>query len=126
MGYLTKLKSVKCKYFEDSIKKSAPRFKPECKFGNACHYRHEHPDTKEPYVFTKEQLNGYHRKAKARARLRPRPPPAEQDVYADRMQRFEDFLAEQNIVPDAIHLENSFDDRLLPHMDRLRDILQGR
>ncbi|KAH8668280.1 hypothetical protein BGZ60DRAFT_515670 [Tricladium varicosporioides] len=117
IGYLAKLKTVKCMYFEDSIKKSAPRFKPECKFGNACHYSHQHPDTKEPYVFTKEQLSGYHKKA--RTRFRPRIPPAGQGVYADQIRRFEDSLEESNIAPDAIHLDDGFDGRLLPQMDRL-------
>jgi E3 ubiquitin-protein ligase makorin len=54
--YLARLKTLPCRYFEESIKNSAPGFMPKCKFGNRCHYLHSHPVTKQPYVFSAKEL----------------------------------------------------------------------
>jgi E3 ubiquitin-protein ligase makorin len=53
-GYLARLKTIPCRYFEQSIQDSVDKFK--CQFGNSCHYAHIHPVTKQPYVFSKEEL----------------------------------------------------------------------
>lgn len=43
-----------------------PNLRPKCKFGNGCHYAHKDPITKEPYIFSDEEMH--------RARRRPRQP----------------------------------------------------
>jgi len=55
-GYLGRLKTIPCRYFEQSIKDSSPDYKFKCQFGNNCHYLHTHPTTKEPYTFSEEEL----------------------------------------------------------------------
>jgi len=57
-GYLARLKEIPCRYFEQSVKDSdsTAGLKFKCQFGNSCHYAHTHPITKEPYIFSKEEL----------------------------------------------------------------------
>lgn len=55
-GYLERMKNIPCRYFEQSAKDSAPDYKFKCQFGNNCHYLHIHPDTKEPYIFSQEEM----------------------------------------------------------------------
>ena len=43
---------------------SEQSLRPKCKFGNGCHYSHQHPATKEQYIFSEAELN--------RGRSRPR------------------------------------------------------
>lgn len=54
--YLGRLKTIPCRYFEESIERTEPDYKFKCKFGNNCHYSHIHPVTKEQYVFSEEEL----------------------------------------------------------------------
>jgi E3 ubiquitin-protein ligase makorin len=58
-GYLARLNTIPCRYFEQSIKdsdSSTGEYKFKCQFGNGCHYAHTHPTSKEPYVFSEEEL----------------------------------------------------------------------
>jgi E3 ubiquitin-protein ligase makorin len=55
-GYLARLKTIPCRYFSQSAKDSSPEYKFKCQFGNGCHYAHTHPITKQPYIFSKEEL----------------------------------------------------------------------
>ncbi|CZR57860.1 uncharacterized protein PAC_07749 [Phialocephala subalpina] len=69
-GYLGRMKNIPCRYFEQSAKDSAPDYKFKCQFGNNCHYSHTHPDTKEPYVFSQQELKPERTSRRAdRARL---------------------------------------------------------
>jgi E3 ubiquitin-protein ligase makorin len=73
--YLSRLKSIPCRYFERSVECSMPNFRPKCKFGNGCHYAHTHPITKEPYIFSDVQIN---RSRRRRSLPRPHTPDAEE------------------------------------------------
>jgi E3 ubiquitin-protein ligase makorin len=67
--YLGRLKTISCKHFEQSIKDSTPpNYKFKCQFGNHCHYLHTHPITKDPYIFSEEELER-RRKPRRRAQL---------------------------------------------------------
>lgn len=75
-NYLRRKKQIPCKYFEDCVSRwrdynaqrnaqvmlnhSPPRqdtpFRPRCRFANDCHYAHLHPETRQPYVFSAEDL----------------------------------------------------------------------
>lgn len=68
-GYLGRLKTIPCQYFEKSIKDTSPNYKPKCQFGNHCHYLHIHPDTGEPYKFSEEELRTRRRPGRRRAQL---------------------------------------------------------
>ena len=54
-GYLSRLKTIPCRYFQQSVEDSKRNFRPKCRFGNSCHYAHTHPVTKEPYIFSDEE-----------------------------------------------------------------------
>jgi E3 ubiquitin-protein ligase makorin len=63
------LKTIPCKHFEQSIKDSTPPdYKFKCQFGNHCHYSHTHLITKDPYIFSEEELQR-RRKPQRRAQL---------------------------------------------------------
>lgn len=67
--YLGRLRTIPCKHFEKSINDSAPPdYKFKCQFGNHCHYSHAHPITKEPYIFSEEELQR-RRKPRMRAQM---------------------------------------------------------
>jgi E3 ubiquitin-protein ligase makorin len=66
--YLSRLQNIPCRYFEQSVEDTMPDFRPKCKFGNSCHYAHRHPLSKEPYIFSEEEIN------RSRRRRRPRQP----------------------------------------------------
>lgn len=57
--YLARLKTIPCRYFEDSVKQQhkSAAFKPICKFGNDCHYAHTHPIARQPYIFSSAELD---------------------------------------------------------------------
>ncbi|KAF4624335.1 hypothetical protein G7Y89_g13833 [Cudoniella acicularis] len=82
-GYLSKLKTIRCRYFEESIEKSAPEFKPKCQFGNTCHYLHIHPITKEQYTFSQEELNQFRRRRPKQRSTRSRTSTIEQMLIMD-------------------------------------------
>ncbi|PGG96202.1 hypothetical protein GX51_07943 [Blastomyces parvus] len=81
--YLTRLKVIPCRYFEESIQRWRelpiienpdpevggllhPSFSGECLFGNECHFAHIHPITKEPYTFTRQEISSMKRANHAR------------------------------------------------------------
>jgi E3 ubiquitin-protein ligase makorin len=69
--YLSRLKTIPCRYFEQSIKDSAaPEYKFKCQFGNSCHYSHKNPTTEEPYTFSQEELDRMKRKTRRPGRAR--------------------------------------------------------
>ena len=57
--YLARLKTIPCRYFEDSVRQQheSSAFKPVCRFGNDCHYAHTHPITRQPYIFSSAELD---------------------------------------------------------------------
>ncbi|OJD18966.1 hypothetical protein AJ78_01078 [Emergomyces pasteurianus Ep9510] len=72
--YLARLKAIPCRYFEESIQRWRelpiienpdsvaggllhPAFSGECLFGNECHFAHNHPITKAPYIFTRNEIS---------------------------------------------------------------------
>ena len=50
-----------------------------CGFGNNCHYAHINPDTKEPYIFSQEELNTM-KAGHARKKRRDRDRMAQQEM----------------------------------------------
>lgn len=67
-GYLGRLKTIPCRYFEESARETAPEYKFKCPFTNHCHYLHIHPVTNEPYTFTQSEISN--RRERGRRRLR--------------------------------------------------------
>ncbi|OAX81528.1 hypothetical protein ACJ72_04136 [Emergomyces africanus] len=82
-GYLARLKVIPCRYFEESIQRWQelpiienpdpavggivyPAFSGECLFGNECHFAHNHPLTKAPYIFTSKEIASMKRANHAR------------------------------------------------------------
>ncbi|KAK2759021.1 hypothetical protein FQN54_003120 [Arachnomyces sp. PD_36] len=73
-SYLSRLKTIPCRYFEHSVQRKRIGFrnaKLNCGFGNNCHYAHIDPDTQEPYIFSTAELNTMKaRRAHKRSRAR--------------------------------------------------------
>ncbi|KUJ15113.1 uncharacterized protein LY89DRAFT_736168 [Mollisia scopiformis] len=65
-GYLRRLKTIPCRYFEQSAMDTAPDYKFKCQFRNHCHYSHIHPVTKEPYTFPPGELQPRRRHRRGR------------------------------------------------------------
>ncbi|WEW54907.1 zinc finger, C3HC4 type (RING finger) domain containing protein [Emydomyces testavorans] len=79
-GYLSKLKKIPCRYFEEEVKRwreavaafdagevesclvSPLRFRPRCFFANQCHYAHIDPATNKPYTFSPQEIRWMKRK----------------------------------------------------------------
>lgn len=57
--YLARLKTIPCRYFEESVKqqRQSSTFRLVCRFGNDCHYAHNHPITRQPYIFSSAELD---------------------------------------------------------------------
>ena len=58
--YLSRLKKIPCRYFENSVQRQRDGVRNArltCGFGNNCHYAHINPTTQEPYVFSAAELN---------------------------------------------------------------------
>jgi hypothetical protein len=46
--------------------------KPICRFGNDCQYRHAHPVTSEPYIFSPAELDAMRERPRRNRRRGPR------------------------------------------------------
>lgn len=69
-GYLARLKTIPCQYFEASVKcrQESYAFKPVCRFGNDCHYAHIHPVNRQPYIFSSAELDEMKSKRRVKRR----------------------------------------------------------
>ncbi|PGH11023.1 hypothetical protein AJ80_07299 [Polytolypa hystricis UAMH7299] len=123
-SYLARLRRIPCRYFEDSLKswreardannsstgsassnyrsyQSRPR--PECRFGNSCHYSHMNPVTDEPYVFSQSELNNMRR-----SRRHPRGRGPMHFNVVNHLTMLEDVLLEVEAMhmPDGYHISH--------------------
>ncbi|KAF3939841.1 Makorin-1 [Dactylella cylindrospora] len=74
-NYLSQMKRIPCKYFQQSIKSESsqnPR-KLSCPFANSCHYSHINPITGDEHVFTDAELKSIRRRASRARRIRNQP-----------------------------------------------------